>query len=473
MSAAPIPLATPAFTLSASSEMRIVNTAATGFSTISSGGSIASFALSPAAPAGMSFNTATGALSGTPTTVASAVTYTITATNTSGSATQNFAFTVSADIGGVGGGTGGVGGGTGGVGGGTGSIGSSMVPVLSIDFLDTTLTDVTIGVPYNDFIHAEARIDGLIAASVMTYAVDPTTPLPTGLVLDASTGIVTGTVPDRASTGIFTYSFTATTPGFPMQTLAISLKILDKPPSGGVVTPAPVLSIEFTDQTLNSSTIGAPYSDQLVARTLSDGSATYHEVSYALAAGSPDLPLGLTLNSVTGFVTGTIDPSVLAQTVNLLFTAASPDYTTTTTTAVSYMVVNAPPPIAVVPLSVSGSSELKKPILSRQKLMLAVLFANNSSTLSRAQILAIKKLSVVLLKMNLKKIMVVGYTNAAPGVDNQQLAIDRAKTLVKYLKLNRINQSIVVTSVVSAYTKVNNSASALIELRKAEIWVVR
>jgi hypothetical protein len=42
----------------------------------------------------MSFNTATGALTGTPNTVASATNYTITATNTSGNATQTFTLTV-------------------------------------------------------------------------------------------------------------------------------------------------------------------------------------------------------------------------------------------------------------------------------------------------------------------------------------------------------------------------------------------
>jgi len=44
----------------------------------------------------MSFNTTTGAFTGTPTSVASATAYTITATNASGSATRTFTLTVSA-----------------------------------------------------------------------------------------------------------------------------------------------------------------------------------------------------------------------------------------------------------------------------------------------------------------------------------------------------------------------------------------
>ncbi len=86
-------LAAPAFTLSSASETKTVNTAATGFTISSTGGAIASFAIS-ATPAGMSFETSTGTLSGTPTTVASATAYTITATNATGSAAQIFTLTV-------------------------------------------------------------------------------------------------------------------------------------------------------------------------------------------------------------------------------------------------------------------------------------------------------------------------------------------------------------------------------------------
>jgi hypothetical protein len=46
----------------------------------------------------MSFNTTTGALTGTPNTVAAATAYTITATNSSGSATQTFTLTVTAVV---------------------------------------------------------------------------------------------------------------------------------------------------------------------------------------------------------------------------------------------------------------------------------------------------------------------------------------------------------------------------------------
>jgi hypothetical protein len=91
------PIAIPAFTLSSTTEARTVNTAATGFTINSTGGAIASFAIN-ATPPGMSFNATTGALTGTPNTVATATNYTITATNASGNATRTFTLTVTAVV---------------------------------------------------------------------------------------------------------------------------------------------------------------------------------------------------------------------------------------------------------------------------------------------------------------------------------------------------------------------------------------
>jgi hypothetical protein len=89
------PLAAPAFTLSSSAATVTVNSTVTVFTTSSTGGTIASFAIN-ATPAGMSFSTSTGTLTGKPTSIASATTYTVTATNASGSATRTFALTVNA-----------------------------------------------------------------------------------------------------------------------------------------------------------------------------------------------------------------------------------------------------------------------------------------------------------------------------------------------------------------------------------------
>ena len=92
------PLAAPAFTLSSSSETKTVNNAITGYTITSSGGAIASYSIFPTAPAGLTFNNSTGLLSGTPTSVASATSYTITATNSTGSASQIFTLTTTLDL---------------------------------------------------------------------------------------------------------------------------------------------------------------------------------------------------------------------------------------------------------------------------------------------------------------------------------------------------------------------------------------
>jgi hypothetical protein len=90
-------LAAPAFTLSSISETQTVNTVATGFTISSTGGAIASFGINTTPP-GMSFSTSTGALTGTPNTVAPATAYTITATNAAGSAVRTFTLTVTAVV---------------------------------------------------------------------------------------------------------------------------------------------------------------------------------------------------------------------------------------------------------------------------------------------------------------------------------------------------------------------------------------
>jgi hypothetical protein len=91
-------LAAPAFTLSSTAETKTVNNAISGYIITSTGGAIDTYSISPAAPAGLTFSTSTGLLSGTPTSVASTAEYTITATNASGSATRTFTLTITAIV---------------------------------------------------------------------------------------------------------------------------------------------------------------------------------------------------------------------------------------------------------------------------------------------------------------------------------------------------------------------------------------
>ena len=87
-------MAAPAFTLSSSSESKAQNVAIAGYTISSTGGVIASYAISPSAPTGTAFSTSTGLLSGIPSVVQVSTNYSITATNATSTATQTFTLTV-------------------------------------------------------------------------------------------------------------------------------------------------------------------------------------------------------------------------------------------------------------------------------------------------------------------------------------------------------------------------------------------
>ncbi len=84
----------PSFTLSSSSETATVGQSINGYSISSIGGAIASYSITPAISNGLSFDTSTGLVSGTPENSAESVTYTITGLNETGSATRTFVLVV-------------------------------------------------------------------------------------------------------------------------------------------------------------------------------------------------------------------------------------------------------------------------------------------------------------------------------------------------------------------------------------------
>jgi hypothetical protein len=142
----------------------IVNTAITTVTNTSTGGAIASYAISPAAPSGLSFSTTTGQLSGTPTSTQSATNYTITATNAAGSATQTFTLTVT-----------------------VGTPAFSLSSTAETRVATTAITGYTIT---------------STGAPITSYSYEGT--LPSGLAFSTSTGRITGTPTETRTATTYT-----------------------------------------------------------------------------------------------------------------------------------------------------------------------------------------------------------------------------------------------------------------------------
>jgi hypothetical protein len=95
-------LAAPAFSLSISAETKTVGILNSGYSITSTGGTIDSYTITPALPAGLTFSTSNGLITGRATETRTATTHTITATNAAGSASNTYRLRVTGDIGDIG-----------------------------------------------------------------------------------------------------------------------------------------------------------------------------------------------------------------------------------------------------------------------------------------------------------------------------------------------------------------------------------
>jgi len=186
-------------------------------------------------PSGITLNSVTGLVSGT-TLDSGAYSFTIKAENAIGSITQSFSGTVQSP------------------------------PSWS----DQTLGAIIQGVAYSDGISATGT-------ATITYSVYSGS-LPSGLSLNSSTGVITGTT---GSTGSYNFTIRATN----------SWGHTSKAFTGTIYT-APA----WTDSTITNMIYGQAYSDAVAA-------SGYPAVTYSISAGA--LPSGITLNSSTGAIAGT------------------------------------------------------------------------------------------------------------------------------------------------------------------------
>ena len=208
----------------------------------STGGAVVSYSVSPSLPAGLSLDTSTGSISGTPTAVTSSATYTITATNTGGTDTATMTIVVNDVI-------------------------PSDLDYNPNSFTLTKGTQMTTTTP---------TVNG---GTITSWSVSPS--LPAGLSLDSSTGAISGT--PTAVTSNASYTITATNTGG-SDTTTITIVVNDIAPS---------ISYGSSSLTL---TKGTAMTTETVTST---GGAV---VSYSV---SPSLPAGLSLDTSTGSISGT------------------------------------------------------------------------------------------------------------------------------------------------------------------------
>ncbi len=235
-------------------------TATTAFTAAGFTGAI-TYSVLPALPAGLTLNTTTGVISGTPTGNQEATVHTITATGaTSGTATATITITVSPRI---------------------------------------TPATQTLSVVAGSAITATAAFTATGFTGTVIYSVNPA--LPAGLTLNTTTGVITGTPTIAQAATTYTITATGTTAG--------------SVAGSGVTTATIAITVGSSIAPLTSAvnlTLGVAMTPT-PTYTLTGFSGV---ISYAIA---PALPAGLILNTATGVISGT--PAVLVAPSNYVITA--------------------------------------------------------------------------------------------------------------------------------------------------------
>ena len=262
------------------------------------GGAILSYAITPTLPTGMSFNTSTGEISGTPSALLAQTDFTITATNTGGSTTAIFTLTVK-------------------------------------DVAPTAFTYAPNSLVASKDVTAISATPSISGGAVVSYGISPAS-LPTGVSFDTTTGIISGT--PTSLLALTNFTITATNSGG-SATASYTLTVNDVAPSAMTYSPNPV-----------AATIGVTVVSAMPSHT---GGAI---ASYGI---SPALPIGLTFNTTTGGISGT--PSALLAQTDFTITAEN---TGGSTTATFTLTVNDAAPSALTYFPATATATMGTPFTS-------------------------------------------------------------------------------------------------------------
>ncbi len=210
-------------------------------------------------PAGLSLNSTTGAISGTPTATASATALTLKLTDSSSPA-QSMSVNLTLTI--------------------------APVPLV---ISTSSLPSGVVGTAYS------ATLAATGGTTPYTWSLTAGT-LPAGLSLNATTGAISGTPTATASATALTFKLTDSSS--PAQTMSVNLTL--------TIAPVP---LAIGTSSLPSGFVGTAYSATLAA---TGGTTPY---TWSLTAGT--LPAGLSLNATTGAISGTPTATASATALTL------------------------------------------------------------------------------------------------------------------------------------------------------------
>ncbi len=244
-------------------------------------------------PAGLSLNSSTGAITGTPTAAVSNDSVTFKVTDSSSPAqTAPKSLTIT-------------------------------IAPPSLAITTSSLPNGQVGVAYNTTLAATG------GTTPYTWSISSGT-LPAGLSLNSSTGAITGTPTTAVSSAPLTFQVQDSSS--PKQAKTSNLTLTINPPGLAITTSA-----------LPSGQVGAAYSTTLLA---TGGTTPY---SWSLTSGS--LPAGLSLNSSTGAITGT--PTVAVSNLSLTFQVQDSGTPKQTKTATLLLTI-APAALGITTASLPG-----------------------------------------------------------------------------------------------------------------------